>query len=144
MREIISAGVVIYRVKNNLIEYLLLHHIVGHWDFAKGKMEAGETKEQAALRELHEEAGLKTELEPGFVDSISYSFVDRSGERTKKTVYFFLGRVDENEQVVLSSEHKNFMWLPYDTAYSKMTFNSGRKVLQKAHEFIKAHDAQWR
>ena len=142
MRELISAGVVVYRVKNNLIEYLLLHHIVGHWDFAKGKIEVGETKEQAALRELHEEAGLRTELEPGFIDSISYNFVDRSGEPTRKTVYFFIGRVND-EQVVLSSEHKNFMWLPYDKAYTKMTFDTARQVLQKAHEFIKAHDARW-
>lgn len=141
MRQLISAGVVIYRLKDNLIEYLLLHHIVGHWDFAKGKIEAGETNEQAALRELHEETGLRTELEPGFIDSISYNFVDRSGEPTKKTVYFFLGRVND-EQVVLSPEHKNFIWLPYDKAYAKMTFDSARRVLQKAQEFIKAHDAQ--
>lgn len=142
MRELLSAGVVIYRVFDNQIEYLLLHHIVGHWDFAKGKIEAGETKEQAALRELHEEAGLRTELEPGFIDSISYSFVDRSGQPTKKTVYFFLGRVHD-EQVVLSHEHKNFIWLPYDQAYAKMTFDTARRVLQKAHEFIKNHDPRW-
>jgi bis(5'-nucleosidyl)-tetraphosphatase len=141
MRELLSAGVVIYRVKNNLIEYLLLHHIVGHWDFAKGKIEAGETKQQAALRELHEETGLRTDLEPGFIESISYSFVDRSGEPTKKTVYFFIGRVND-EQVVLSSEHKDFIWLPYDKALSKMTFDTARQVLKKAHEFIKAHDMQ--
>jgi len=139
MRELISAGVVIYRMNKNSIEYLLLHHIAGHWDFAKGKIEAGETKEQAALRELHEEAGLKTELEPGFIESISYSFVDRSGERTKKTVYFFIGQVND-EQVILSPEHKNFVWLPYDKAYKKMTFDTARQVLKKAHDFIKSHE----
>lgn len=140
MRELLSAGVVIYRMKNEDIQYLLLHHIAGHWDFAKGKIEEGETKEQAALRELHEEAGLRTELEAGFMDSISYSFTDRSGERTKKTVYFFLGRVHD-EQVVLSHEHKNFTWLFYEDAYTKMTFDTARRVLQKAHEFIKAKNA---
>ena len=136
MRELISAGVVIYRLNQGVIEYLLLHHIVGHWDFAKGKIEAGETKEQAALRELHEEAGLETELEPGFIHSISYSFTDRNEEKTNKTVYFFVGRVN-NEQVVISPEHKDYIWLPYNKAYSKMTFDTARQVLQKAHEFIK-------
>jgi|SRR5271156_4773214 len=142
MREIVSAGVVIYHIRNNAIEYLLLHHIAGHWDFAKGKIEPGETKEQAALRELHEEAGIRTSLEPGFQDSLEYSFVDRSGERNKKTVYFFLGRADD-KKVVLSPEHKQYVWLPYDKAYTKMTFDTARGVLQKAHEFIKAHDARW-
>lgn len=141
MRELLSAGVVIYRIRNNVIEYLLLHHIAGHWDFAKGKIEPGETKEQAALRELHEESGLKTSLEQGFQESIEYSFMDRSGEPTKKTVYFFIGRA-ENDTVTLSAEHKNYMWLPYDKAYKKMTFDTARKVLEKAHAFIKAHDAR--
>lgn len=139
MRELISAGVVIYRVNNNLIEYLLLHHIVGHWDFAKGKIEAGETKEEAALRELFEETGLHTELDPGFLDSISYNFVDRSGTPIKKTVYFFLGRVNNEQQVMLSHEHKDFVWLPYGKAYNKMTFDTARQVLEKADESIKLH-----
>lgn len=139
MRELISAGVVIYRVNNNLIEYLLLHHIVGHWDFAKGKIEAGETKEEAALRELFEETGLHTELDPEFIHSIAYNFVDRGGGSIRKTVYFFLGRVNNEQQVMLSHEHKDFVWLPYDKAYSKMTFDTARQVLEKADESIKLH-----
>jgi bis(5'-nucleosidyl)-tetraphosphatase len=143
MREIVSAGVVIYRVINNSIEYLLLHHIVGHWDFAKGKLEIGETKEQAALRELHEEAGLRTSLKEGFHNAIEYSFIDRDGELTKKTVHFFIGRV-EDEQVTLSHEHKDYVWLPYKAAYAKMTFDTARNVLQNADKFIKVHDdTQW-
>lgn len=142
MREIISAGVVIYRVNNNVIEYLLLHHIAGHWDFAKGKVEAGETNEQAALRELHEEAGLKTSLEKGFQDSVEYKFMERDGQMTKKTVFFFLGRVAQ-EQVILSHEHKAYTWLPYKEAHAKMTFDTARRVLEKAHEFVRTHDSQW-
>ncbi len=141
MHEIMSAGVVIYRIENNAIEYLLLHHIVGHWDFPKGKIEPGETKEEAALRELHEEAGLNTSLQEGFEDSIEYTFVDRSGERAKKTVFFFLGRVHD-EQVTLSDEHKDYVWLRYNEAYSKMTFDTGRAVLKKAHAFIKEHEGR--
>jgi 8-oxo-dGTP pyrophosphatase MutT (NUDIX family) len=142
MREIASAGVIVYRVNNDEIEYLLLHHIVGHWDFAKGKIEPGETKEQAALRELHEEAGLRTNLEEGFQDSVEYKFMERDGVMTKKTVYFFIGRVND-ESVILSHEHKNHIWLRYEDAYEKMTFDTARAVLERAHAFIRAHDARW-
>ena len=75
MREIISAGVIVYRIKNDEIEYLLLHHIVGHWDFAKGKVEPGETIEQAALRELHEETGLVKAWRDKFSDFVLVAFV---------------------------------------------------------------------
>lgn len=141
MHEIISAGVIIYRVHNNTIEYLLLHHIAGHWDFAKGKMEANESKEETALRELHEEAGLRTTLQEGFSDSMTYTFRNREGVLTKKSVFYFLGRVND-EQVVLSHEHKDYVWLAYKDAYTKLTYDNARAVLEKAHAFIKKHDAQ--
>lgn len=141
MLEIVSAGVIIYRIKNNIIEYLLLHHIAGHWDFAKGKIESGETIQEAALRELDEETGLRTTLEEGFEKSIEYSFIDRSGESTRKTVHYFIGRVGE-ETIRLSREHKRYLWLPYHEAYAKITYNTAKSVLEKSHAFIKHHDEQ--
>lgn len=36
----------------------------GRWDLAKGKVEAGETLLQAALREVEEETGIKPQLSP--------------------------------------------------------------------------------
>ena len=66
-----SAGTVI--VCNG--EYLLLHYESGHWDFPKGKIEEGETPEQAALRELKEETGIEdAEILPGFTEGIKYFF----------------------------------------------------------------------
>ena len=54
--------------------YLLLHYIGGHWDLPKGKVEPGETLEQAAMREVHEETGLTVQPVPNFSESISYYF----------------------------------------------------------------------
>ena len=42
-----------------MIQYLLLKHRAGHWNFPKGLIEKGEKLEQAALREVKEEAGLE-------------------------------------------------------------------------------------
>lgn len=52
MEHIYSAGIITYTTDNNETSYLLLHYNAGHWDFPKGKMEPGETKQETALREL--------------------------------------------------------------------------------------------
>ena len=50
-----SAGAIIFRKENNIIYYLLLHYPSlnrkgGHWEFAKGHIEAGESDEDFAKR----------------------------------------------------------------------------------------------
>ena len=61
MKAVQSAGIVVYYQENKHIEYLVLQYAAGHWDFEKGHIETGETKEEAAKRELMEEAGLQAE-----------------------------------------------------------------------------------
>ena len=106
-----SAGIIVYFEHKEKREYLLLHYQSGHWDFPKGHIEKGESKEQAALRELFEETGLKTEILPDFQDSFSYfHHLPKTKELAHKTVYFFVGKTDSKE-VTLSHEHIGFAWL---------------------------------
>ena len=44
---------------SNEKEFLLLHHTVGHWDFPKGNIEAGEDELETARREIFEETGIQ-------------------------------------------------------------------------------------
>ena len=137
MKQYHSAGVILYRIKNNKTEYLLLQYGAGHWDFAKGKIEVGETKRQAALRELAEEAGLKAKLDETFLASFDYFYTDYDGQKAHKIVDFFLGEVEGGDEVTLSHEHIDFEWLPYDAALERLTFDNARKVLEKAKQFLK-------
>jgi bis(5'-nucleosidyl)-tetraphosphatase len=128
-----SAGVVVYYMRDAQPLYLLLQYSNGaHWDFAKGKIEAGETKQDAALRELHEEAGLHATLVPGFEYSFSYTYTRAHGVQARKTVYFFIGIVRSTD-VVLSSEHIQYVWLPYDQALERLTFDSAKQLLVAVH-----------
>ena len=140
MQRQFSAGLVLFRIdeKTGEREYLLLHYVSGHWDFPKGKIEPGETKHQAALRELQEETGLKAEILPGFEEQFTYWFRDyEGGEMLQKTVYFFIGKTGHAE-VVLSHEHIGFIWLPYEAALEKLTYENARDMIKKVCSLLDA------
>ncbi len=131
MQEL-CAGFVI--VNDN--KYLLLHYKIGHWGFPKGHIEKGESPEQAAVRELVEETGIKDFIAmPGFVERIKY-FFRKEGSVIAKEVVFFLARTEE-KNVVLSPEHVDFVWLSFDDALKKLTFESTKNVLKKAEGFLR-------
>jgi len=119
-------------------KYLLLHYDAGHWDLAKGHVEEGESDKQAALRELEEETGI-TEVTflPKFEETIHYVF-KRGSKSVSKDVVFFLATIDK-EDVNLSHEHKDFVWLPIEKAVAKVTFKTAKEVLEKADAWIKKH-----
>lgn len=47
-----------------------------------------------------------------------------------------MGEVDPSSKVTLSSEHQAFVWLPYEQALEKLTYDNAKAILQKAHRFI--------
>lgn len=139
MKTMISAGIVPFYEKNNTRYYLILQHAgkSPHWDFPKGKIEAGENKQQAASRELHEEAGISAVLVPDFEYSFSYKFKDYDdGTLFLKTVYFYIGKA-ETQQVTLSFEHQNYAWLTYKQAHEQLTYENAKNLLKQVHEFLK-------
>lgn len=137
MIEQFSAGILVYSIRDYEIQYLILHYVSGHWDFAKGKLEPGETKLQAAQRELSEETSLSAQVIPGFEESLAYIFKER-GKMIKKTVTFFVGKTDQ-QAIRLSREHQGYLWLPFEKAYEKLTYNNAKEMLKNADEFLRAH-----
>ena len=131
-----SCGVVLL----NSNKVLLLQHpdttTSGHWDFPKGHVEKGEDELQTALRELKEETGIDNiKIVDDFNHHISYIFF-RDNETILKEVVFFLG-ITNQEKVSISSEHQNFVWLQYESAYERLTYDNAKKTLKKAFDFYK-------
>ncbi len=130
-----SAGIIPYIIKNNKRLYLLLHYESGHWDFPKGQIEKGETKHQAAVRELQEEAGISAEMDNDFEESFSYFFRDRDGTLVKKEVYFFVGKAN-SEKITLSFEHQDYAWLEFENAITQLTYKNAKELLTQANIFL--------
>lgn len=118
-------------------KYLLLKHFHGkHWSFPKGTVEAGESDWETAIRELAEETGITVfEKIPDFSVEIFYQF-ERDGAVLDKSVIYFLGKV-EDTTTLLSEEHTDFEWLPYDQARIRLTHENARLLLDKANAYLK-------
>ena len=130
-----SAGIVLFRNNSNKNEFLLLNYPQGHWDFVKGKVEQNETSHETALRETREETGIThIEFIDGFEESVEYDFRFKK-ENIHKKVIFFLAKTSE-KNIKLSHEHSDYIWLEYNDALKKTTFENAKNVLTKANEFL--------
>jgi len=129
-----SAGIVLFQNFHGTNRFLLLNYPQGHWDFIKGKMEHDETPHETARREAGEETGI-TDIEfiDGFEESVEYEF-RFNNDLIQKTVVFFLAKTNTSK-ISLSHEHRDFVWLEYEDAMKKVTFDNAKKILAKANNF---------
>ncbi len=130
----ISAGVVIFREDSKLL-FLLLYYPSGHWDFVKGKIEENENTHQTVVRETKEETGI-TDLNfvDGFEESVEYDF-RYEGELIHKKVIFFLAKTSI-EKINISHEHLDYVWLEFEDALEKTTYQNARSVLSRANQLL--------
>lgn len=140
-----SAGAVIFRMENGKPYYLLLRYYSGHWEFAKGHIEQGESNEETVKREIEEETGIKEmKIIPGFKEYVKYFFRASYGLKDEekkrapwifKLVVFYLVQTKQTE-VKISKEHKDFIWLLFEEALKKLTYKNAKEILKKANDFI--------
>jgi prepilin-type N-terminal cleavage/methylation domain-containing protein len=132
MKKESSAGAVIFFQKGKKREYLLLNYLGGHWGFPKGHIELNENPIKTAIREIKEETGLDVKIIPGFERKITYSFRHK-GEFVIKDVIFYLAKA-KSQRIMLSKEHKGYVWLPYKSAYNLITYE--KDIIKSAENFL--------
>lgn len=119
-------------------QVLLLHragaHLHGLWAYVAGHLEPGEKAWQAALRELHEEAGLRP-LALYSADRCETYYDMR--EECIAVVPAFVALVDASAPVRLNAENDAHRWLSFDLAIPLLPFGGQRELFaQVRREFI--------
>ena len=136
-----SAGGVAYRNGEDGREMVVIKTSEeGRWQLPKGMVDPGETTEQAALREVREEAGINCKLvEP--IDTIEYWFVasyDGPKKRYHKKVSFFLMKYLSGDVADHDHEVTEARWVLFDDALRMLAFKNEKDVVEKARQMAQA------
>jgi 8-oxo-dGTP diphosphatase len=97
----------------------------GDWSLPKGKLDPGESWEQAALREVQEETGIRGrivgELEPA-------RYRDRRGR--DKTVRWYRMEVEDEGAFGAGAEVDELRWVTRGEAVSLLTYGHDRALVE--------------
>lgn len=141
----VSSGGVAFKQEGERVEVALISvGPQGRWQLPKGLVNQGEDPEATALREVHEEAGIQTELlKP--IDQIEYWYVSKeAGEpiRFHKFVHFYLLRYLSGDPADHDWEVDEARWVEIGAAEGLLTFESEKKILAKARMMIQVDRSQ--
>jgi 8-oxo-dGTP pyrophosphatase MutT (NUDIX family) len=98
------------------------------WSLPKGHVEAGETTEAAAIREVAEETGITGRvLAP--LGTIDFWFV-AEGRRIHKTVHHFLLMAQSGELSDEDIEVEEVEWVPLGQLAERLAYDDERRLIQ--------------
>jgi len=120
-----AAGGIVWRTSRAYGRVYAVVHRPGYddWTLPKGKVDAGETDEEAALREVEEETGLHCRLGRPLGTT---SYLDRKGRA--KIVRYWLMRAGPG-RFVPTAEVDELRWLPLSDTLALMTYERDRTLL---------------
>jgi ADP-ribose pyrophosphatase YjhB (NUDIX family) len=104
------------------------------WSLPKGHLEEGETAEQAAVREIHEETGICGEI-LGTLGTIDFWFI-AEGRRVHKTVHHFLLRATGGELSDADIEVSEVAWVPLSKISARLAYPDERGLVDTAGRLL--------
>jgi ADP-ribose pyrophosphatase YjhB (NUDIX family) len=128
--EVKAAGGLVWRRAGDTIAIAIAHRPrYDDWSLPKGKLDAGEGWEEAALREVEEETGMRCrlgdELEP-------VTYQDRKGR--DKVVRYWLMEPEDDTDFVPNDEVDQLRWMAPPEALEILSYPRDRELVQAAAE----------
>ena len=128
-----SCGAVVFRKINEDYRYLLIRNRrSSNWSFPKGHVEAGESQEDTAMREVLEETGLHINIIPGFISKSQSSIQNK----IQKTVQLYVATTNDTQTRIQAEEIEDYIWLTYENALRSLKFENDKTILTDAREFL--------
>jgi len=134
-----TAGGVVFRIKNNQLEFLLLQDVKGRWSIPKGHVESGETLEQTAVREIGEETGLFGIKIIDKLDKIHF-FYRMEGKLIFMTTFVFLMEATDPEEVLQPEKSEGIVdvsWFDEQAAFRAIEYKATKVLLEEGAKRVK-------
>jgi 8-oxo-dGTP diphosphatase len=136
-----SAGGVVFRILGRRVLIGFIKDSYHKWTFPKGHLEKGESAAQAALRETHEEMGLKNLRLVNPLGTISIKFKDRFvhvGQTVHKRIDFFLMETASYEQGRPETDEsiQAIRWVPYRQSLKFASYKNVQPIIKKAIGYL--------
>jgi 8-oxo-dGTP diphosphatase len=128
-----AGGVLVRSQPAGGLEVAIVHRpAYDDWTFPKGKLQAGEREEHAALREVEEETGMRCRIERALGTTKYHDHRDRP-----KVVHYWLMRaLDGHFQP--TKEVDQLDWLPVNSAVDTLSYDHDRVLLRGLDELTTA------
>ena len=102
------------------------------WSLPKGHIEEGETPEQAAIREVEEETGIKSEISRS-LGVIDFWFM-AGGKRIHKTVHHYLFKEVGGVLTPQVTEVDDVNWFPLEEIVERLAYPDEKKLIARSGE----------
>lgn len=129
------AGGIVFRKNNGQIEYLLVtsNSNKERWIFPAGHVEAGETDEEAALREVAEEAGVQAKTICDF-GAFQHYWIRNNQKITLNTHLFIMEYL---QTLVNNPEGRQVRFFPYEAILKLQLWEESKVIIQKADRYCR-------
>lgn len=131
-----SFGTIALKKENDLwYTYLIKNKSGNHWGFPKGRANLSETKIEAALRELKEEANLELLKFLSKTPLIEQYTFKRDSKITLKKVYYYLIET-KGEANITSDEISEGRWVEISKARDLITYDASKEIANLVEMFL--------
>lgn len=137
VREATAGGIVFRHNKKGELEILLTQDAKDRWTIPKGHIEEGETAQQAAKREIAEEAGLSETDMLGWLGKIHFRY-RRVDKLVLMSTQIYLVRAKGDTNAIQKEEWMNgIKWFSFEDALDAIEYEDIGKLMLIARKRIR-------